>query len=217
MTRAVMFDLDGTLVDSAPTILATFAWVLERHKLTAKAPLDFTLIGPPLRDTLLRVTGVGDADVIESLFKTFRERYDATAVDTTPAFPGYLATLEAVRALGFATIIVTNKRIVPTRLVMEKQGGADRFDGVYSLDAFDPPLPNKVAVVARVIELHGITAARSVLVGDSVEDAAAADANGVPFVAAMYGYGNPDAGSHPVAARLAALADLPARLTALAL
>jgi phosphoglycolate phosphatase len=155
--------------------------------------------------------------MIESLFRTFRERYDATAVATTPAFPGYTETLAAVRALGFETIIVTNKRIVPTRLILERHGGSGEFTGVYALDAFDPPLPNKAAVVARVIELHGISTTRSVLVGDSVEDASAADANGVPFIAATYGYGNPDSGKHPVAARIGVLAELPARLVDLAL
>lgn len=217
MTRAALFDLDGTLVDSAPAILATFAWVLERHGLQARGPLDFSLIGPPLRDTLRRMTGIDDPATIESLFVTFRERYDAIAIDATPAFPGYAETLAAVRAMGFETIIVTNKRIHPTRLILERQGGAADFSGIYALDAFDPSLPNKAAVVARVIEIHGITVARSVLVGDSVEDASAADANAVPFVAAMYGYGNPDSGKHPVAARLGVLADLPARLADLAL
>lgn len=217
MTRAALFDLDGTLVDSAPGILGTFRWVLERHGYSAQGPIDVSLIGPPLRATLQRISGVSDPAILDALVASFRERYDTTAVEVTLPYPGYAETLAKVRQLGYEPIIVTNKRIHPTLLILDRQGGTDAFVGVYAPDAFDPPLPDKRAVVARVIEQHEIEVARSVLVGDSVEDASAAAANELSFIAALYGYGQSDTDQHPVAARLRALTDLPARLAELAL
>jgi phosphoglycolate phosphatase len=217
VTRALLFDLDGTLVESAPGILETFRCVLEKHGVRAIREVDTSVIGPPLRETLRRLTGIDDAATIEGLADSFRGQYDTTAVAATAAYHGYDEVIDAVRAMGYSLFIVTNKRIKPTRAIIERLGRGDRYAGLYSPDAHHPPLPDKVAVVADLVARHGIDAARSALIGDSIEDAGAAAANGLPFIAALYGYGKPDSGAHPVAATIDKLADLPARLTALAL
>jgi phosphoglycolate phosphatase len=217
MTRAVLFDLDGTLVESAPGILETFKWVFEKHGIRAVREIDTSVIGPPLRETIRRLTGIEDAPTIEKLADSFRGQYDTTAVAETAAYHGYDETLDAVRAMGFALFIVTNKRIVPTRAIVARLGRGDRYSGIYSPDAHQPPLPDKIAVLADVVKRHGIDPARSAMIGDSAEDGAAAAASGMPFIAALYGYGKPETGGHPVAASIAALTDLPARLAALAL
>lgn len=213
--RAALFDLDGTLVDSAPAILATYSWVLERHALSPAVPLDLSLIGPPLRTILGRVAGTSDAGVIETLAADFRERYDSIAIAATPPYPQLAATLDAVRAQGYTLFIATNKRIRATRLLLEHLGVAAAFHEICALDALDPPAPDKAAMVAGMLQRHGIDRRASVLVGDTMDDARAASANALAFVEAAYGYGTIAPGSAGVA-RVSALADLPAVLAGLA-
>ena len=136
---------------------------------------------------------------------------------TTEPYPGYSDVLVAVQKLSFALLIVTNKRIKPTLQILARHGGAGAYLGVYSQDAFEPALTSKRAVIAKTIELHNLDPGHSVYVGDSAEDASAAAANGIAFIAALYGYGSPVGTDPPPAARISALSDLPAQLARLSL
>jgi phosphoglycolate phosphatase len=173
-------------------------------------PIDNRVIGPPLRSTLTRLTGITDDATLDALAATFRDRYDAVAAANSPGYPGLHDTLAAIREMGYTLFIVTNKRIHPTRLILSHLGVMPLFAGVYAPDAFDPREPDKPSVVSRVIGLHGLDAAASILVGDSVEDARAAAANALRFIAADYGYGDPDEDGTVPAARIGALSELPA-------
>jgi len=153
---------------------------------------------------------------IEPIAVTFRERYDTTGIASTPPFPGMTETLEAVRVLGYELFIVTNKRIHPTRLLVDRLGVGPLFRGLFSPDAFEPAKPNKPAVVAHVLEAFGVDAKASAFVGDTMDDVNAAAAHGIPFVAADYGYGHLGEVEVPAAARLAALTELPPALRRLA-
>jgi phosphoglycolate phosphatase len=72
----VLFDFDGTLVDSAPAILTTFAQVLQAHGLQACCSIDDSLIGPPLRQTLQTLCGSSDVQLLDTLASSFRDIYD---------------------------------------------------------------------------------------------------------------------------------------------
>lgn len=215
MTKTVMFDLDGTLVDSAPSVIDAYRWVLATHGLEPQASLDRSLIGPPLHDALQRISGIEPGARLDVLATAFRERYDSVAGATTPPYPGLHEVLAQLRAAGFALLVVTNKRIVPTRLILDALGVTTDFAGVYSPDAVVPPAPDKTALVAIVLAAHDITPAESVFVGDTTTDAAAAAAFGIPFIAARYGYGDAAERGDPVAGTIDALADLPAAVAGL--
>lgn len=216
MSRAVLLDLDGTLVDSAPAVIATFRWVLDSRGLSPRVPLDHSLIGPPLGETLARITGLGPGGDLDALARAFRERYDAIAAAETPAYPGLGGVLDALRGSGFDLFVVTNKRIVPTRLILAGLGVASAFRGVFAPDAVDPRARDKTDLLGRVLAASGIHAATSACVGDSDIDARAAAAHSVPFIAACYGYGDPHGGGFPVAGSIARLTDLPAALARVA-
>jgi phosphoglycolate phosphatase len=210
VTRAVLLDLDGTLVDSAPAIIGAFRWVLDSRGIAPRVPLDASLIGPPLRDTLVRITGLESAEDIESLAAAFRARYDAVAGRATPAYPGMHDALDALRRGGFDLFVVTNKRIVPTRLILAGLGVDAAFRGIYAPDAVEPRARDKTELLGRVLAMNGLGADATVFVGDSDIDARAAAAHAVPFIAVRYGYGDPYAGGFPVVESIDRLADLPA-------
>lgn len=206
--RHVLFDLDGTLVDSSPGILTSFGRTLARHGVTPAVPLDRGLIGPPLAITLARISGLA-GEAVASMMDTFKADYDTVGyLDTTP-YTGVGATLAALRRLGLTLFVATNKRLIPTRKILAHLGWRQYFAGVYSLDAMQPPLPDKCAMVGEILRREAIDADRAAFVGDSAEDARAAAANGISFYAATWGYGGlAEAELHPDWKRLSGLAEL---------
>ena len=86
--------------------------------------------------------------------------------------------------------IATNKRIHPTRLILDHLGWLGHFDHIYALDLFSPRLPHKAAMIERLMQDQQIPATQAVYIGDRPEDGHSADANKLPFIAATWGYGS---------------------------
>lgn len=210
MVSTVLLDFDGTLVHTAPGILAGFRAILAAAGVEAIEPIDERVIGPPLRATLTRLTGIESAERIERLAEAFRDTYDADGVLDAFGYEGLDETLAAFAAERLRTFVVTNKRLAPARAIAERLGILPRLESLYSLDSLTPPAPRKAAVVERLLQERGVARAEAVMVGDSVEDAQAAAANDIRFVAVTYGYGTPlaFADARP-AAMLDRLGDLP--------
>jgi len=185
----VVFDLDGTLIDSAGAILASYRAAFAVCGLTPARSIEPDIIGPPLGETLRLLAGCEDSALIARLTEAFRQSYDSGGLLETRAYPGIGDMLRALRAAGMKLSIATNKRIHPTRLIVEHIGWVDIFDSVYALDLFTPPLPDKAAMLGRMLADQGIDVRRAVYVGDRIEDGQAAEANGLPFIAATWGYG----------------------------
>ena len=97
--------------------------------------------------------------------------------------------LAQLAAAGARLFIVTNKRLVPTRRILEALGLAHFFTGIHTRDESEPPAPSKSAVTHSVIARYAIDCDRACFVGDSQEDAAAARENGLAFIHAAWGYG----------------------------
>ncbi len=216
MITDVLFDLDGTLVHSAPGILGTFSTVLADAGIQPVDAVDERVIGPPLVPTLQRLSGLPSGPELDRIAAAFRVLYDSKGAMEADPYPGMDDVLRAIRAAGRRSFIVTNKRKIPARAIAERLGISAFLSGLYTLDTLEPPAARKQEVVAHILRSHGIAPSSAVLVGDSVEDAAAAAANHVPFVAANYGYGTPAAFTEAQPAGMVdRLSDLPAVLAAL--
>ena len=185
----ILFDLDGTLIDSSPGILASFERVLAAHGLQAVVPLEASLIGPPLGETLRRISGIENRDELDRLVEAFKRDYDSEGYRATTAFSGVAEGLAQLVERSARLFIVTNKRLVPTRLILEALGLARHFNGIHSRDETAPMASSKSAVTRRVIAQHAIDPGNACFVGDSDEDANAAAENGLDFIHACYGYG----------------------------
>lgn len=188
--RDIIFDLDGTLVDSAPGILAAFQAVLSAYGISPRCSLDSRLIGPPLAETLAWLSGIADPVKLTPLITDFKRRYDAEGVAATPAYAGIDSLLDKLVRNQICLHIATNKRIAPTRAVVGHLGWMTHFASLHALDLYVPSLPNKTELLARVLAEHGLSPETCLYVGDKHEDGEAADRNGIPFVAAAWGYGN---------------------------
>lgn len=186
---AVIFDLDGTLIDSAPAILDAYSAVLEEAGIESFVPLDGGLIGPPLAEALAKISGSSDAALLRTLAKGFKRHYDTAGVAATRVYPGIEAMLERFGTAGVEMHISTNKRWTVTHAILEHLGWSDCFVSIYALDMVEPRLPGKQQLLAKQIAEQRIDPASTVYVGDRSEDGDAAEGNGLAFCYAAWGYG----------------------------
>jgi phosphoglycolate phosphatase len=204
--RAILFDFDGTLIDSARSILAGLDRALASEGIRPVVPLSPALIGPPLPRTLATLAGSAEPALIERLAAAYRTEYDSVGYRQTDVYPGVESMLESLGSAGIDLHIVTNKRIKPTRLILDHLDWQRHFRGVYALDAVEPAAIDKTALVREVLQREALPVTTTWMVGDSPDDQRAALGNGLRFFAVAWGYGLADE------AGLKAPADLLARL-----
>lgn len=193
----IIFDLDGTLIDSAPAILETFQGVLEKNGIEPRVTINSQIIGPPLIDALRCMTGYEDQNQLIKLAEEFKQRYDSDGVYHTHAYPGVIAMLDGLMSYGYKLHIATNKRAWPTGRVLEHLDLARYFVTVYSIDRVEPPYNSKQSMISALLGQQNISAELGCYVGDKYEDGLAADANKLAFVAAEWGYGEWGIASRP--------------------
>ncbi|WJM52135.1 HAD hydrolase-like protein [Pseudomonas asiatica] len=189
MKHHILFDFDGTLVDSAPVLLACFSRALKAHGVQAMAPIDASLIGPPLRQTLATLSGSSDAALLDALSATFKDVYDSEACLKTPPYAGCQQALEQLREQGFSLAIATNKRLLPTQRIIAALGWQELFSEVYASDSYPDRYTDKAGMIAALLVDGGIAAQSAIYIGDTVADGRAAAANGVEFWPVAWGYG----------------------------
>lgn len=185
--QSIIFDLDGTLIDSSPSILASFKGAFLKANLQPVKPLTPEIIGPPLKETLKNLLGENDTEKIDQLAEFFKQSYDTEGYKQTQVFAGVeylLAELSKTKPL----YIATNKRIKPTLLIFEHLGWQQYFKGVYALDMPEAAAKNKAELIAYVLKKHAIQSAEAYYIGDRVEDKKAALANNLNFYYAKWGY-----------------------------
>lgn len=187
--EAVIFDLDGTLIDSAPGILGCFDRILHDAGMKPLLPLNEKLIGPPLRNTLITLTGIDSAAELDNLTDRFRNVYDTEGYKATRVYDGIEEMLAALHSGGIPMSIATNKRRTPTLKILEYLEWERYFPTVGTLDTPGVPHTEKSALIGSLLKEIGADAATTLYMGDTQADGEAARANCMPFVFAGWGYG----------------------------
>lgn len=192
MPQTVVFDLDGTLVDTAPNLVEALNSVFAREQLPPVAyDQGRTMIGGGARRMIesgLRVAGraVAPAD-LDRMFADFIAYYSAHIADRSRPFPGLEAALDRLAQDGCRFAICTNKLERLSRLLLDTLGLAARFEAVCGQDTFGIQKPNP-DILIRTIAAAGGSPDRAVMVGDSGTDIATARAAGIPVIAVDFGY-----------------------------
>lgn len=205
---SVLFDLDGTVVDSKPGILASCHAALRALGHRPDSLNIDNLIGPPLEEILSEILGrYGDNRVNEAVL-AYRDHYGSEGFRETTVYPGVAAALDQFLALKARLYIATSKRTIFAERILQHLGLIDRFAGVHGSEpggAFD----RKADLIAHVLRRHDLSADRCLMVGDRRHDVEGARANGVSTVGVLWGYGDLDelrsAGALHIVARPEAL------------
>ena len=190
VVSAIVFDFDGTLIDSAPGILKCFRKIIESNHIDPAVSIDETLIGPPLFETLSRITGKDDPEYINGLAQSFKDCYDSTAARETPSYTGVQSMLGDLRDLGLELHIATNKRLLPSLDIISHLGWRHWFESVYALDMVEPRLVDKPTLLSKQLSEQHLEPESTIYIGDKFDDGNAADINDLDFYYASWGYGN---------------------------
>jgi phosphoglycolate phosphatase len=211
----LLLDLDGTLIDSAPDLLAAVNRLLTRRGV---APLSRTEIIPMIGDgTRMLLTRALDArrapPFTEDEFEAYMADYTAHSVDETQPFPGTVETLARLAESDWRLAVCTNKPVGATHAILKTLGLAQFFAAVGGGDSFAVRKPDPGHLLGT-LELAGGSADRAVMVGDHTNDVLAAVGAKVPCIFAGWGYGTPEMaqGSAVTAARFADLPELAGKL-----
>jgi phosphoglycolate phosphatase len=186
---AVLFDLDGTLSDSAPGILTALRAAFAENGV---APLDAaterSLVGPPFAQSLPSLIG---ADLAPTIVEAYRRHYGAGAMYDARLFPGVETVVQRLYRSGVRLGVATSKPEVFATAIVDRLQLAGCFDTVCG-DTLDGDRPTKAAVIEECLRRLHITDSGGVLmVGDRSYDVLGARAHGIDCIAVKWGYATP--------------------------
>ncbi len=188
----LVFDLDGTLVETAPDLAATLNMILVREGLPP-VPYEAArkMIGGGARLMIERGLARGGARLsderIDRLFEDFLAHYEAHIADASTLYPGVVAALDRFEEAGWRFAVCTNKIEQASVLLLKALGIADRFAVICGKETFPVSKPDHRALL-MAIEKAGGTQENTVMVGDSKVDIETARNAGVPVIAVDFGY-----------------------------
>lgn len=188
MKKQIIFDLDGTLIDSAPSILDSFKQAFSSLKIQPSVPITSDVVGPPLMPTLTKLAGQDDPELLQRLAEAFKAHYDTSGYKEAAVFDGVQDMLETLQQAGMTLYIATNKRDYPTQKIMNHLNWSRFFKGVFALDSYTPALASKPKMVARILADFQINPSEAIYIGDRYEDGLAADENQIEFAMVTWGY-----------------------------
>ena len=215
----LVFDLDGTLVDSVMDLRAALNEVLRErgHRALSRAEVKH-MIGDGVPALVARALAASGADPAEApmALPRFLEIYEANPTQLSRPYPGVPETLATLRRRGYRTAICTNKPQQATLAVMQGLDLLPLFDGVAGGDRFPVRKPHPGHLLQLIAEL-GARPEASAMIGDNENDAAAAHSAAVPLVLVRYGYARVEPESLAADALLDHFSELPGALERLGL
>lgn len=190
--RMIVFDLDGTLVDTAPDLIDTLNVILTREGFDP-VPFDRAraAIGAGARRLLERGLAQQGSTVaparLDKLYADYIAHYAEHIADRSRPFPGVDRALDRLSAQGYRFAICTNKLEWLSLRLLERLNLGHRFDAICGQDTFKIAKPDP-EVLRRTIQRAGGDPSRAIMIGDSITDIATARAANVPVVAVDFGY-----------------------------
>ena len=188
----IVYDLDGTLADTAGDLMGALNAVLS-HEGLAPLPVENarSMLGEGARALIRRGFAASGRDLalpkLEALFGDFLAHYNAHIADHTQLYPGVERALAAFARAGWRQAVCTNKVEGSARLLIEKLGVAGRFAFICGQDTFGVGKPDPKPLLGTIAASGGVLA-RAIMVGDSVTDIKTARAAGLPVIAVDFGY-----------------------------
>ena len=190
--QALLFDLDGTLLDSLPGIRHSAMTAFAACGLDVCEDVDLRqLIGPPIRGILAQMAArAASEEELDALVRAFRESYDGEGWRITPHYDGAVEALRTLKGQGKRLFVVSNKpRHISVR-ILEAEKSLGLFEEVVTKDSREPPYRDKREMMEYLLRKWGLRAEECWMVGDTIEDAEAASHSNIRFCLMSHGYGD---------------------------
>jgi phosphoglycolate phosphatase len=216
----LVFDLDGTLIDTAPDLVDTLNVVFAREGM-APVPFDIarTYIGTGARTMIVRGAEADGRELppakLDQMFADFLAHYGEHVADRSKPFPGLTDALDELAAAGHRFAVCTNKLERLSLLLLDALALSHRFDAICGADTFEMRKPDP-EVLRRTIKAAGGDPQRAIMIGDSATDIRTARAAGVPVIAVDFGYTERPVAELGPDRIISHFAQLPAAVSALA-
>lgn len=163
---AVLFDLDGTLIDSAPGIFDSFEFTLAQYEMTVPQERLRRFLGPPLRESFAKLL---PPDEVERAVEIYRAHYAEASGALTKLYPGTKELLSALREAGYIVCLATSKVRYAALKLLDKLELTPYFDYIGGSSP-DASLDTKTAVIRHVLAQPCVQDKRAVMVGDRDND-----------------------------------------------
>ena len=187
MTTAIIFDFDGTLVDSEQAIYQCFQSITKQLAPDRLGYAKNILIGPPLRDTASEILGPDHQDFLDDFVQMFIEMHDEQVIEHTQPYPDVIKVLKKLHDKNISMALATNKRLAPTEKLISHFGWNKFFQFIECSDSHTK-IRNKEDMIKEIIKKNFIFN-KCYFIGDTVNDGLAANINNLKFIRADYGYG----------------------------
>ncbi|HEX8048465.1 HAD family hydrolase [Rhizobium sp.] len=188
----VVFDLDGTLLDTHADLVASLNHTIAALHLAPVSYDDLThLVGNGAQVMIERACKLRDytlaPEELPALLQRFITHYSETMPGLTEPYPGLLAAMDALKGQGYTLAVCTNKMESLARTLLERLNLTHYFEAITGGDTFPVRKPNAEHLIGTV-ERAGGDLSRTVMIGDSVNDILVARNAGVPSIAVPFGY-----------------------------
>ena len=211
MKKAILFDLDGTVLASKEGVFNSVSHALTKLSLPMPSEAELmAFLGPPIQEGFARVCRVPH-DLVDEAIRCYREYYNGGGKFEAEIYKGIADLLNVLRNNGKRCYITTSKPQVFAREILEHFDMADAFDGIYGSE-LDGTRGEKADVLRYCLAQQGLSAQDAVLVGDRYFDVNGAKEVGMDCIGILYGYGEEEelraAGATYIAADTTALQKL---------
>jgi phosphoglycolate phosphatase len=205
---ALIFDLDGTLTDSMPGIVACLRKVLDAWNLDSKGPLE-RFVGPPVEEWTAELLPDRPEETRIKLARDYRACYDREGWSNNSVYPGVREMLTGLRNQGFPLFVCTSKQQHFAVRILNLFELSGLFTAIYG-DKTEFASHSKADLLAGLLREHSLSPGATWMIGDRIHDIHAARANSLRCIAAAWGYGPAEE-----SAQADAIAATPADLLAL--
>ena len=187
--NSIVFDLDGTLIDSAETIILALESAFRKFQVIPVKPIDSSVIGPALDKILIELVPETSGNLIPGIFSSFREFYDDFFCVHCTVYPDVIEALEYL-SLSKRLFVVTNKRVIPTKRILAHYNLDHLFENIYCIDSITKQGRQKRDIISHLLSDNKLESSDCIYIGDTVNDLESCSAVAVDFIFAEWGYGN---------------------------
>lgn len=185
--NSILFDLDGTITDSAPGITNSIIYARRKWGLPVGTNADYyKFIGPPMPQSYEEFWGFSHEEAVRFL-ADYREYFSEKGLFENSVYPGVIDLLDALKKAGARLFIATTKPTGFSEQIAERFGFRQYFDLISGSDLHDTN--TKFAVIEHARKTCGIDMTSAVMIGDRAHDVEGAHAHGIPCIGVTWGFG----------------------------